>query len=338
VTKRERAALYKRLQSMVGGTPLRKLEQLSPDPRSSIYMKLEYLNPTGSHYDRIILELLRRKEESGDIEVGDALLDTTTGNSGASLAWLSRVLGFKCHILIPEDAPRARIDQIKSYGGKVECSEPGQYTKGLIKTYRKESPAWWEMDHHVVLNHAGGGGIAAAETAMETLGEEIIRQFQEEHRSQLPTHLIVGLGNGASVHIAKPLRSSKCIGFEPIEAPLNFMKMHGKDGLESRYGTPPPESLKHGLWGTGAWSDGGFPWPIMRHGWDLLDDIALVRKEQWSALGPRLADQEGLHVGRSSAAGVAVAQQIIEASQEPVQVICIAYDAAWKYLGDKQNG
>ncbi|HSS05224.1 MAG TPA: pyridoxal-phosphate dependent enzyme [Solirubrobacterales bacterium] len=338
MTPRERAALYKRLKSVVGGTPLRKLEQLSPDPRSSIYMKLEYLNPTGSHYDRIMLELLRSKEKSGDIEVGDALLDTTTGNSGASLAWLSRALGFKCHVLIPEDAPRARIDQIESYGGAVDYSEPGQYTKGLIETYREESPAWWEMDHHVVLNHAGGGGIAAAATAMGKLGEEIIRQFQEIHRSQMPTHLIVGLGNGASVHIAKPLLSSKCIGFEPIEAPLNFIEMHGKEELESRYGTPPPESLKHGLWGTGAWSDGGFPWPIMRHGWDLLDDIVLVEKEQWSVLGPRLADQEGLHVGRSSAAGVAVAQQIVEVSQEPVQVICIAYDAAWKYLGDKQNG
>jgi cysteine synthase A len=338
MSRRERAALYKRLESMIGSTPLRPVEQLSPDPGSSIYIKLEYLNPTGSHYDRIILELLKRRELAGEIEPGDALLDTTTGNSGASLAWLSRVLGFRCHILIPEDAPRARVDQIESFGATVQFSASGQYTKGLIETFREESPEWWEMEHHAVLNHAGGGGTRAAESAMERVGEEIVHQFQESHRSQLPTHLIVGLGNGASVHIAKSLAESTCVGFEPIEAPLNFVEMFGEGELDVRYGERPKQSLAHGLWGTGAWSEGGFTWPIMRHGWSLLDDIVLVRQEEWSEIAPRLADEEGLHVGRSSAAGVAVARRIIEGSREPLRVVCIAYDAAWKYLGDRQDG
>src|SRR5262245_23413179 len=111
---RERSEIYDRLEKLIGKTPLVELDHMSPDGQSGIFLKLECANPTGSHYDRIILELLRHEEEGGKIEEGSVLLDTTTGNSGASLAWLSRVLGFECNIIIPKDAPAARIQQIES--------------------------------------------------------------------------------------------------------------------------------------------------------------------------------------------------------------------------------
>lgn len=333
MTWRERSELYDRLDHLVGGTPLVKLEQMSPDTRSGIYLKMECLNPTGSHYDRIILELLRRKEEAGEIEAGDVLLDTTTGNSGASLAWLSRVLGFECNIIIPEDAPPARIQQITSYGAKVDFSPAGQYTDGLIAALKKRVRSWTEHDSRVLLNHASN--LKAPAAAMRALGEEVREQFAGEYPEEELTHLVVGLGNGASVNMAEPLKEEECrvVGFEPIKAPMNFLQMYDEEELARRHENPPAPSLEHGLWGTGAGIDQGFKWPIMRRAWKLLDDIMLVSEEEWEALGRRLADEEGLHVGRSSAAGVAVARRVVKEADEPVNVVCVAYDSAWKYLG-----
>jgi cysteine synthase len=330
----ERGKLYDRLEHLIGKTPLVKLERMSPDGQSEIFMKLECRNPTGSHYDRIILELLRRKEEAGEIEKGTVLLDTTTGNSGAALAWLSRVLGFECNLIIPEDAPAARIQQIASYGARIEFSPAGQYTDGLIATLQSRIRSWTEHDSRVLLNHASV--IVAPAAAMRNLGEEVRDQFAADHPGEELTHLVVALGNGASVNMAYPLKEEECtiVGFEPIRAPKSFLQMYDEAELERRYGTPPEPSLSHGLWGTGAGIDRGFKWPLMRSAWNLLDDIMLVSEDEWEMLGVRIADEEGLHVGRSSAARVAVAQRIVREADGPVNVLCVAYDPAWKYLGD----
>lgn len=336
MTWRERSPLYDRLRSQIGNTPLTRLSRVGRDRESSIFVKHERLNPTGSHYDRIILEVLRRREERGDIERGDVLLDTTTGNSGASLAWLSRVLGFKCNIIIPEDAPPTRIQQIESYGAKVETSPAGEYTDGLIATISEKLRLEEERDFDFPIDHASDE--VGPQAAMEELGRELRDQFAAEFPDEEEaTHLVVGLGNGASVHMAGPLREEGCevVGFEPIKAPMNFLQKYGDEELERIYGPPPEPSLQHGLWGTGAGTSRKFTWPIMGGAWDLLDDIRLVTEEEWSHYGEILADQEAIHVGRSSAAGVAVATRLVAEADDPVNVICIAYDSDWKYLGCK---
>ena len=129
-----RLITYRRLWSFVGKTPMRKLDGLSDSTGNAIFVKEEFRNPTGSHYDRLMLQLLFDGEIAGEYVPGIShLLDATSGNSGASLAWLSRALGFECTIVIPQDMPRARAAQICGYGANVRYSPAGEYVGGAIR-------------------------------------------------------------------------------------------------------------------------------------------------------------------------------------------------------------
>jgi cysteine synthase A len=332
----ERRARYERLSKLIGGTPLTELGNIVGDLPCRIFLKQECRNPTGSHYDRIMLELLRCREEQGEIEVGSTLLDTTTGNSGASLAWLSRALGFTCNLIIPRDAPPTRIQQIEAYGGNVSFSPAHKYTDGLIDVLSTRLRARETND--VLLDHAADEDGPV--TAMENLGIEIREQFATSYPGQDLHLLVVALGNGASVNVGRPLVDDGCrvVGFEPMQAPTHFLEMHSMDEIIRRYGKEPTLSLDHGLWGTGAGTRRGFPWPIMQRAWDLLDDIELVAEDDWNTFQVRLADEEGLHMGRSTAAGVAVALRVAERTSYTLNIVCLAYDPAWKYLGTGNGG
>jgi cysteine synthase len=328
----DRYTQYDDLRSIIGGTPLVELNRIDNATDSRIFLKQEFRNPTGSHYDRIMLELLFQREESHEIWEGMTLLDTTTGNSGAALAWLAGILDFHTLLIIPEDAPRARRSQIESLGGTLLFSPAGEYTDGLVHMLKGlvRNPPWSDFDH--VLDHAAA--LTAPTAAMKGLGIEIREQFADQFPGQTITHVIVGLGNGASVHLAAPLKQDGCkvIGFEPIRAPTHFLLHYSHDELRARYGAPPPFSLNHGLWGTGAGIDNEFKWPLMKAGWYLIDDVALVDDADWLKQCRDLADKEGLHVGRSTGAGLAVALRLAEQLDEPGNILCIGYDAAWKYL------
>ena len=64
------------------------------------------------------------------------MLETTTGNSGASFAWAVRALGFPPPtIIIPEDMPHARKAQIESFGAELILSEPGKYITGIVQSF-----------------------------------------------------------------------------------------------------------------------------------------------------------------------------------------------------------
>src|SRR4051812_17294192 len=88
----------------IGNTPIVKLNKvpyLAGPLASEIYVKCEYLNPGGSHKDRLATNLLRRAEENG-LRPGGTIVEATSGNTGASLALLAAVRGYKCIFVMPD--------------------------------------------------------------------------------------------------------------------------------------------------------------------------------------------------------------------------------------------
>ncbi|WP_256663434.1 MULTISPECIES: pyridoxal-phosphate dependent enzyme [unclassified Pseudomonas] len=76
----------------IGGTPLIELKTLSING-NKVFSKCEFLNPSGSHKDRTYLNIVSRLEEAGVIWPGMTLIDCSTGNGGAALAWIGRLKG-----------------------------------------------------------------------------------------------------------------------------------------------------------------------------------------------------------------------------------------------------
>ena len=134
----DRRALYERLELQVRDTPLYEITHINIPRGCRIFCKEEYRNPTGSHYDRQTVRLLRGFEEDlGRIAPnGRPLAETTTGSSGAAFAWMCLVLGYKCIVFIPSDMPAARIEQIRSFDADVRFAPERGYIRGLVDAFR----------------------------------------------------------------------------------------------------------------------------------------------------------------------------------------------------------
>ena len=327
-----RRKLYDRLASQIGGTPLVELRHIDVPNDCRIFCKAEHLNPTGSHYDRETLALLRGFEAAGEITPGPEgkpLLETTTGSSGASLAWLCRVLGFRCRIIIPEDMPAARIHQIASYGGEIERSPRGLYIGGLVTRLRTVLRQSAKNDY-AVTNHAKDvvyGPQATAELAKEIL------QDLEAVGCERPDYFVCMFGTGITANgISKVLTplGTRLVVVEPRESPTIT-----REHFPAVFCTAYPEGHtdeRHKLYGTAVGQDAGFEFPNTTAAAPGLSDVRLVDEDQWRRTQRDLMDLEAFHVGNSSAACVWGALDLAATLPARSTILTLFYDAAWRYL------
>jgi len=96
----ERATSAPSLLELVGNTPLVELPRLAP-AGIRLYAKLEGQNPTGSIKDRIAKAMIEKAEAEGELTPGRALLEPTSGNTGISLAFVSRLKGYDLTCVMP---------------------------------------------------------------------------------------------------------------------------------------------------------------------------------------------------------------------------------------------
>jgi cysteine synthase len=185
----ERDKLYQRVASCIVETPLYKIHNIAVPNGCQIFCKEEYLNPTGSHYDRFWVDYLRKQEDKNHLSITDTLIETSTGNSGASFAWTCRALGFKdYHVVIPEDMPSVRIKQICELGATVKLSPAEEYVDGLIKTfnlYYEEMKALSSNPQTIKRPNHSRYGDMSIET-LAKIADEIILELRNKvtiHRS-----------------------------------------------------------------------------------------------------------------------------------------------------------
>ena len=93
-------AIVNTLEETIGNTPLVKLQRLTPDNGSEIWVKLEGNNPAGSVKDRAALSMIQRAEARGDIAPGDVLIEATSGNTGIALAMIAALKGYRIKLLM----------------------------------------------------------------------------------------------------------------------------------------------------------------------------------------------------------------------------------------------
>ena len=103
---------------LVGNTPLVRLNRVTEGLESEIYVKCEYLNPGGSHKDRVALNMIREAEASG-LKPGGTIVEATSGNTGASLAMVGSTRGYKCVFVMPDKMSQEKIATLRAFGANV---------------------------------------------------------------------------------------------------------------------------------------------------------------------------------------------------------------------------
>src|SRR5262245_18335577 len=90
--------------SLIGSTPMVRLNRLVPAGAAEVVVKLEGENPAGSVKDRIGLAMIEAAERDGTLRPGDTIVEPTSGNTGIGLALVAAVKGYRLIITMPDDS------------------------------------------------------------------------------------------------------------------------------------------------------------------------------------------------------------------------------------------
>src|SRR5437868_3027882 len=161
----------------VGHTPIVKLNRVTQGVESDIYVKCEYLNPGGSHKDRVALNMIAEAEAAG-LKPGGYVVEATSGNTGASLALVSAIRGYKCVFVMPDKMSQEKIASLRAFGARVvvcptavEAEDPRSYYQ-VSRRIAEETPnSFYANQYHNPANPEGHYLNTGPEIWQQTQGE-----------------------------------------------------------------------------------------------------------------------------------------------------------------------
>jgi S-sulfo-L-cysteine synthase (O-acetyl-L-serine-dependent) len=127
---------------LIWNTPLVKINKLNPNPKVTIYAKLEWFNPTGSIKDRIALKLVEQAEIEWTLKKWKVIIEPTSGNTGIALAMIWVVKGYGVEIIMSSAVSIERRKMIEAFWWKIILTPKKLWTdwaimkvKELVKKY-----------------------------------------------------------------------------------------------------------------------------------------------------------------------------------------------------------
>jgi cystathionine beta-synthase len=306
----------------VGNTPIVRLNHVVGALGVEVYVKCEYLNPGGSHKDRLAANLLRRAEEAG-FKPGGTIVEATSGNTGASLALLAALRGYKCVFVMPDKMSQEKIAHLRAFGARVvvcptavEPEDPRSYYKVAERIARETANSFYADQYQNPAN---------PEAHYLSTGPEVWSQTGGEFEV-----FCAGMGTGGTVSgVGKYLRERKpdmkIVGVDPVGS-LYY------DFVKTGRVTKPFSYKVEGI------GEDFFP-GTMNLG--ILDDIVRVDDKECFSMTRDLTRLEGLFVGGSGGAAVSGAIKYARSLEErgqgrvgdrPVRVLVFLADAGHKYV------
>src|SRR3954452_24951711 len=104
----------------IGDTRLVRLHSLAPADGVEVWVKLEYLNPSGSMKDRMALAMIEGAERDGLLEPGSTVLEYTGGSTGPALALVCRAKGYRALIVISDCYSQERLQLMRALGAELD--------------------------------------------------------------------------------------------------------------------------------------------------------------------------------------------------------------------------
>ncbi|MEX1196970.1 MAG: cysteine synthase CysM [Pseudohongiellaceae bacterium] len=110
---------YPTNESLIGNTPLVRLQRLPGQTSNTLLVKLEGDNPAGSVKDRPAWNMIHQAERRGEIRPGDTLIEATSGNTGIALAMVCAVKGYRMVLVMPDNMSEERKASMSAYGAEL---------------------------------------------------------------------------------------------------------------------------------------------------------------------------------------------------------------------------
>ena len=293
--------MYDDILQTIGNTPMVRINRLNPNKNTTIYAKLEGLNPSGSIKDRIALSMLQQAEISGKLKKGKTIIEPTSGNTGVALAMIGSLRGYEVEIVMSSAVSVERRQMIKAFGGKVTLTDGQLGTDGAIRRARelvKENPEKYFMPDQFSNEY---NKIAH----YRTTGEEIWKQTGGKI-----DYFVSSLGtSGTIMGVSKVLKEHnpqiKIVCAHPV-------KGHYIQGLKNM-----EEAIVPSIYD-----------PLQ------IDITIMVETEVAYEMTRQIVSHEGIFVGMSSGAAMYAAVEIAKQIKSGT-IVVIFPDRGEKYLSTK---
>ncbi|WP_163835040.1 cysteine synthase CysM [Spartinivicinus ruber] len=291
------AVNYPTIESLVGNTPLVRLQRITGNTTSNnVLVKLEGNNPAGSVKDRPALMMINEAERQGVIKPGDTLIEATSGNTGIALAMAAAIKGYRMVLIMPDNMSEERRAAMTAYGAELVRVSPEQGMEGA-----RDLADQMERDGKgLVLNQFANKANPLAH--YQGTGPELWKQTQGEI-----THFISSMGTtgtimGASRYLKEQNPAVQIIGLQPAE------------------GSSIP--------GIRRWPKAYLPTIFEPERVDVVMDIT---QQEAEVTMRKLAREEGIFCGVSSGGAVAAALKIAQ-QVENATIVAIICDRGDRYL------
>jgi cysteine synthase A len=296
-TRRSRATIL----DAIGSTPLIEID--------GIWVKLEYLNPSGSIKARMARYIIERAEREGLLRPGDTIVEASSGNTGNAMSMVAAVKGYKMLVVMPEGLSPERTAISVAFGAQVHYVGNFHVNEALEEASRLGelpghfAPHQFESEWNVEENRTW-------------LGPELLSQLP---RGRVPDAFVMGVGTGGTlIGVGQALRVANpnvlLVALEPSES---CTILCGDTGLHRIEGI----------------SDGFIPLIYQRHQ-AIVDRVIAVHSDDAEAEMRRLASVHGLLVGPSSGANLVAAKRLRDELPARSTVVTICADEGEKYLSE----
>lgn len=309
--------MYESILDLVGNTPLVRLRTGLSESGPKAYVKLEFMNPTGSVKDRMALHIIRKALRQGVLHQGDRVVDNTSGNTGASLAMVARVLKLHPVVTTPVKTSKEKIDLMRSFGAEliitpeVHHDDPESFYAVARRLARENG--WFDMDQYDSQDNV--------EAHYLTTGPEIWEQTDGRI-----THFVCGIGtggtfSGAARYLKEKNPEIRTIAVDPEGSVFaDYIKDHRE--VE------------------------GHPYKVEGIGSDVLtkamhvdtvDEVITVPDRDAFLRARQISRDEGISAGGSSGAVAWAIERVAAEAPKDSLIIGIFADSGIKYLSKCYN-
>jgi cystathionine beta-synthase len=314
---------YKNVLSLIGNTPLVELKNITKGLKGNFFGKIEAFNPGHSSKDRIALYILEQAEKKGILKPGDTIIETTSGNTGFSIAMVSIIKGYQCILAVSSKSSPDKIDMLRTMGAKVyvcpanvSADDPRSYYEVAKRIHKEVKGSVYINQYFNQLN---------IDAHYHTTGPEIWNQTNGKI-----THLVACSGTGGTISgTAKYLKEQnpeiKILGVDAFGSVLKNFHETGEFDKNEIY----PYRIE-GLGKNLIPSATDFK---------VIDQFIKVTDQESAHTARELAKTEGLFVGYTSGAAMQAVKQYGAKNifSEDSNVVVILPDHGSRYMSKIYN-
>lgn len=309
---------YNNILELIGNTPLVKLNKVTKGFTGNFYAKVEAFNPGHSAKDRIAIHIIEEAERKGILTEGSTIIETTSGNTGFSIAMASIIKGYDCILAVSSKSSKDKIDMLRSMGAKVyvcpahvSADDPRSYYEVAKRLHKETKGSIYINQYFNELN---------IEAHYKSTGPEI----WEQTAGQI-THLVACSGTGGTISgTARFLKEQnpniKVIGVDAFGSVLK--KYHETGKLDEK------EIYPYRIEGLGKNLIPGAT------DFKIINEYIKVTDSESAHTAREVSRTEGMFVGYTSGAAMQALKQLNERKEfdENSNVVVIFPDHGSRYM------